>query len=127
MVEKEVIRSDKAPTPLGPYSQAIKVGNTLYVSGQVGIDPATGKVVEGGIKAQTRQILENLKHILAEAGMGLENVVKVTVFITRPEDFRPMNEVYAEYFREKPPARSLAVAKMASEQFLIELDAIAQA
>ncbi|MEM3404241.1 MAG: Rid family detoxifying hydrolase [Nitrososphaeria archaeon] len=127
MVKKKVILTEKAPKPLGPYSQAIQAGNTLYVSGQVGIDPSTGKVVEGGIQAQTKQALENIRKILAEVGMTPENAVKASVFITKAEDFKPMNEVYTQFFKENFPARTTVIAKLASDQLLVEIDLIAQA
>jgi len=119
--------TEKAPKPLGPYSQAVQVGDTLYVSGQVGIDPSTGKVVEGGIQAQTKQTLENIRNILAKVGMTPDNVAKVSVFITKAEDFKPMNEIYAQFFKEKFPARTTVIAKLASDQLLVEIDLIAQA
>jgi len=127
LLKKKVILTEKAPKPLGPYSQAVQVGDTLYVSGQVGIDPSTGKVVEGGIQAQTKQTLENIRNILAKVGMTPDNVAKVSVFITKAEDFKPMNEIYAQFFKEKFPARTTVIAKLASDQLLVEIDLIAQA
>ena len=122
---REVISTDKAPRPVAPYSQAIKAGDFLFISGQVAIDPATGRVVEGGIKEQTRRILENIKAILEAAGASFDNVVKVTVFLTNPDDFKAMNEVYGEYFKEDPPARSTVAVQLAAKEFLIEIEAIA--
>ena len=106
----KVISTTKAPAAIGPYSQAIKVGNLVYTSGQIPIDPATGVFVEGGIKEQTRQSLTNIKAILEEAGLTLSNVVKTTVFLADMNDFADMNAVYAEFFTKPYPARS-AVAK----------------
>jgi 2-iminobutanoate/2-iminopropanoate deaminase len=128
MVRKNIIFTDKAPKPLGPYSQAVKIGyaSTLYIAGQVGTDPATGKIVKGGIIEQTSQALKNLENILAEAKMSLDNVVKVSVFIKKPEDFKPMNEVYTRFFKEKFPARTTVIVKFPSDQMLIEIDCIAQ-
>ncbi|MGQ9781588.1 MAG: RidA family protein, partial [Nitrososphaeria archaeon] len=126
MLKRRVMLSGKAPKPLGPYSQAVQVESTLYVSEQVGIGLSTGKVVEGGIQAQTKQTLENIRKILAEVGMTPENVVKVSVFITKAEDFRPMNEVYTQFFKENFPARTTVIAKLASDQLLVEIDLIAQ-
>jgi len=97
----------------------------VFVSGQVSIDPATGKVVGGDIKAQTRVVLENLRAILSAAGASLKDVVKVNVYLARVEDFAAMNEVYREFFPEEPPARTTIAAKMVNEAFLIEIDAVA--
>ena len=97
---KEVISTKAAPAAIGPYSQAIKVGNLVYTSGQIPIDPATGNFVEGGIKEQTRQSLSNVKAILEEAGLTMANVVKTTVFMADMNDFADMNAVYAEFFAE---------------------------
>ena len=94
----KVISTQKAPAAIGPYSQAIKVGNLVYTSGQIPIDPATGSFVEGGIKEQTRQSLTNIKAILEEAGLTMANVVKTTVFMADMADFADMNAVYAEFF-----------------------------
>ena len=95
---KEVISTTKAPAAIGPYSQAIKVGNLVYTSGQIPIDPATGSFVEGGIKEQTRQSLTNVRAILEAAGLTMGNVVKTTVFMADMNDFADMNAVYAEFF-----------------------------
>ncbi len=103
---KEVISTDKAPGAVGPYSQAILKGDMLFASGQVAIDPATGKVVEGDVSAQAEQCLKNVQAVLAAANMTVENVVKVTVFITNMADFPLVNEVYKKFFTEPFPARS---------------------
>ena len=102
----KVISTKKAPAAIGPYSQAIQVGNLVYTSGQIPIDPSTGAFVEGGIKEQTRQSLTNVKAILEEAGLSMSNVVKTTVFMADMGDFAEMNAVYAEFFSEPYPARS---------------------
>ena len=126
MVRKIIVFTEKAPKPLGPYSQAVKTGSTLYVAGQVGIDPTTGKVVEGGIREQTTQALKNMENILLKAKMSLDNIAKVSVFITKPEDFKPMNEVYMQFFKEKFPARTTVIVKFPSDQILVEIECIAQ-
>jgi len=126
MARKTIIFTEKAPKPSGPYSQAVKTGSTLYVAGQVGIDSTTGKVVEGGISKQTTQALRNLENILEEAKMSLGHVAKVSVFITKPEDFKPMNEVYTQFFKERFPARTTVIVKFPSDQILVEIECIAQ-
>jgi 2-iminobutanoate/2-iminopropanoate deaminase len=122
---REVIFTEKAPRPVGPYSQAIKAGGWIFVAGQVAIDPATGKLVGGDVKAQTRRVLENIREILSAAGASLKDVVKVNVYLARPEDFAAMNEVYREFFPEEPPARTTVAVKMVAEGLLVEIDAIA--
>ena len=103
---RKVIYTEKAPKAVGPYSQAISTGNFLFTAGQVAIDPRTGKLVEGGIKDQTRQVMENLKAILAEAAADFSKVVKTTVFLQDIKNFADFNQVYGEYFPSEPPARS---------------------
>jgi 2-iminobutanoate/2-iminopropanoate deaminase len=103
---RKVIHTEKAPKAVGPYSQAISTGNLLFTAGQVGIDPRTGKLVEGGIKEQTRQVMENLKAILTEAQTGFSKVVKTTVFLQDIKTFADFNQVYGEYFPAEPLARS---------------------
>jgi 2-iminobutanoate/2-iminopropanoate deaminase len=103
---KEIISTSNAPSAIGPYSQAVKAGNLLFISGQVPLDPATGEVVEGDITVQTRRVLDNVKAILTEAGADFSNVVKTTVFLKDMNDFVPMNRVYAEYYPENCPARA---------------------
>lgn len=104
--DREVISTERAPAAIGPYSQGVKVGNTLYLSGQIGIDPATGSLVEGGIKAETHQALRNLGAVLDAAGLGFEDVVQVQVFLADLNDYGAMNSVYESYFGENPPARA---------------------
>lgn len=104
--KKKVLTSRKAALPIGPYSQGIQVGNLIFVAGEKGIDPNTGKIVPGGIAAETRQTLENIKAILAEAGATLDDAVSSTVHMTDLNEFQQMNEVYAEYFRTMPPGRT---------------------
>lgn len=103
---RKVIYTEKAPKAVGPYSQAISTGNFLFTAGQVAIDPRTGKLVVGGIREQTRQVMENLKAILAEAAADFSKVVKTTVFLQDIKNFADFNQVYGEYFPSEPPARS---------------------
>ncbi|MEM2153418.1 MAG: RidA family protein [Nitrososphaeria archaeon] len=123
-MSKDIIRTKNAPTPIGPYSQAIKAGNFLFISGQGPIDPKTGKKIVGDIKEQTRQVLENIKSILEAAGLTLENVVKVNVYLKNINDFPKMNEVYKEYFKTNPPART-TVQAIPPADIDVEIDAIA--
>ncbi|MCG0276529.1 MAG: RidA family protein [Thermosediminibacteraceae bacterium] len=122
---KKVIKTDMAPKAIGPYSQAVMVGDFLFASGQIAINPATGEIVEGGIEAQTRQVMENVKNILQAAGMDFSNVVKTTVFITNMDDFAKVNEIYATYFGENPPARSCVEVSKLPKGALIEVEVIA--
>ena len=124
---KTVISTSKAPAAIGPYSQAIKVGNLLYTSGQIPIDPATGNIVSGDIKEQTRQALSNIKAILEEAGLTMNNVVKTTVFLTNMEDFTEMNSIYAEFFSKPFPARSAVAVRTLPKGVLVEIEAIGAA
>ncbi len=122
---KRIISTDKAPQAIGPYSQAVEANGILFISGQIPIDPVTGKIVEGGIKEQTRQVLENVKAILEAAGYTLDDVVKSTVFLKDLNDFAQMNEVYAEFYNQNPPARAaFQVAKLPLD-VLVEIETIA--
>ena len=121
----KVISTKKAPAAIGPYSQAIQVGNLVYTSGQIPIDPATGAFAEGGIKEQTRQSLTNVKAILEEAGLSLNNVVKTTVFMADMNDFADMNSVYAEFFTEPYPARSAVAVKTLPKGAMVEIEVVA--
>ena len=122
----KVISTTKAPAAIGPYSQAIKVGNLVYTSGQIPIDPATGSFVEGGIKEQTRQALTNVQAILKEAELTMANVVKTTVFMADMNDFADMNAVYAEFFSELYPARSAVAVKTLPKGALVEIEVVAE-
>ena len=122
---KKVINTPKAPAAIGPYSQAILVGNTLYISGQVPIDPATGKIVEGGITEQTEQVFKNIKAILDEAGFTFDDVVKSTCLLADMEYFKPMNEVYAKYYSKDCPARAAFAVKGLPMGALVEIETIA--
>ena len=122
---KKVISTSKAPAAIGPYSQAIQVGNLVFASGQIPIDPATGSFVAGGVKEQARQSLTNVKAILDEAGLTLDNVVKTTVFLADMNDFADVNAVYAEFFAELYPARSAVAVKTLPKGALLEIEVIA--
>lgn len=123
---KQVISTPKAPAAIGPYSQAIRVGNLIYTSGQIPINPVTGQFVEGGIKEQTRQSLTNVKAILEEAGTSMANVIKTTVFMADMADFADMNGIYAEFFAEPFPARSAVAVKTLPKGALVEIEVIAE-
>ena len=122
----KTISTKKAPAAIGPYSQAIQVGNLVYTSGQIPIDPATGVFVEGGIKEQTRQSLTNVKAILEETGLSMSDVVKTTVFMAEMNDFADMNSVYAEFFAEPYPARSAVAVKTLPKGALVEIEVVAE-
>lgn len=106
MPKREVIQTDKAAAPVGPYSQGIRFGDFVFVAGEKGISPETGKIVEGGIAAETRQTLDNVRAILEEAGLSLDDAVRSVVYITDLSEFGTMNDVYAEYFQVDPPGRT---------------------
>jgi 2-iminobutanoate/2-iminopropanoate deaminase len=120
---RKVVTSNKAPKAIGPYSVAILAGNFVFASGQ--LDPASGSLVPGGIEAETRQVLTNLSHVLKDAGSGLEFVVKTTVFLRDMTEFSKMNAVYAEFFKDEPPARSTVQAAALPKGGAVEIDAIA--
>lgn len=122
---REIIASEKAPRAIGPYSQAIRSGNLLFVSGQIPIDPATGEFVAGGISEQTEQVLRNVSAILEAAGGGLQRVVKTTVFLADMDDFTAMNEVYGRFFGEEPPARATVQAARLPRDARVEIEVIA--
>ena len=124
-MEKTVISTTKAPGAVGPYSQAIKVGNFLFTSGQIPLDPATGSLVTGDIKKATERSLENLKALLEEAGSSFDKVVKTTVFIVDMNDFAAVNEVYAKYFTNNTPARSCVQVAKLPKDALVEIELIA--
>lgn len=123
---KKVISTPNAPAAIGPYSQAIQVGNLIYTSGQIPIDPATGQLVEGGIKEQTRQSLSNIQAILQEAGLTMASVVKTTVFMADMADFADMNSIYAEFFTEPYPSRSAVAVKTLPKNALVEIEVVAE-
>ncbi|MEK6778142.1 MAG: RidA family protein [Candidatus Deferrimicrobiota bacterium] len=122
---RETVSTVKAPAAIGPYSQAVRSGGFLFCSGQIPIDPATGKMVEGGIEAQTERVLRNLEAVLSAGGSTLESVVKTTVYLTDLADFPAMNAVYGKFFRQDPPARAtVQVAKLPAGA-RVEIDAVA--
>ena len=122
---KRIIRTAEAPAALGPYSQAVEKKGTLYVSGQIGIDPSTGKFVEGGIQEQTKQIFKNIDAILKAAGYSPQDVVKSTCFLDDISDFAAMNEIYGSYYTEDQPARSAFAVKDLPAGALVEIETIA--
>ena len=123
---KEIISTDKAPAAIGPYSQAVKVGNLLFTSGMIPIDPATNTLVEGGIEVQAEQALANIKNLLEASGSSTDKVVKTVVFIKDMNDFAKVNEIYAKYFTENYPARSCVEVARLPKDVLIEMEAIAE-
>jgi len=122
---KRIINTVNAPAAIGPYSQAIEANGTLYISGQIPIDPKTGKVIEGGIKEQAQQVLANIGAILKEAGYDYTHVVKSTCLLANMDDFKEMNEVYAQYYKENPPARAAYGVVKLPLGVLIEIETIA--
>jgi len=122
---KRIIQTDQAPAAIGPYSQAVEVANTLYVSGQIPLDPATMKIVEGGIQEQTKQVLKNIGAILNEAGYSYSDVVKSTCLLSDMANFKAMNEVYAKFYSENAPARAAFAVKDLPMGVLIEIETIA--
>lgn len=124
-MKRTVVKTDNAPKAVGPYSAAIRAGDTVFVSGNLGLDPASGEFVEGGVEAQTRRALKNLQAVLEAAGSGLDAVVKTTVFLQDMDDFGRMNGVYGEFFPEEPPARSAVEVAALPKGGLVEIEAIA--
>jgi 2-iminobutanoate/2-iminopropanoate deaminase len=122
---KEIIATTKAPAAIGPYSQAVKLGNMIYTSGMIPLMPETMQIVEGGVQQQTRQVLENLKELLGSADSSLDKVIKTTVFIKDMNDFPKINEVYAEYFTSNQPARSTVEVARLPKDVLVEIEVIA--
>ena len=122
---KKVIQTEKAPKAIGPYSQAIQAGNFLFLSGQIPLDPTTGELVKGDIRKQTQQVLENIKGVLESQGLGMEDTVKVTIFLKDIGNFNQVNEVYATYFSSSPPARSTVEVTKLPRDAEIEIEAIA--
>jgi len=122
---KKVIQTEKAPKPIGPYSQAIRAGNFIFLSGQIPIDPKTGELVKGDIRQQTQQVLENIRGVLESQGLGMQDVVKVSIFLKDMGNFNEMNEVYATYFPSSPPARSTVEVSRLPKDVDLEIEAIA--
>ena len=123
-MSREVIHTDKAPAAVGPYSQAIKVGNLVYTAGQIGIDPPTGQMREG-LEAQTQQVMANLEAILEAAGASFETVIKTTIFITDMANFGVINGIYGAFFKNAPPARSTVAVAQLPLGALVEIEAVA--
>ena len=126
-MKREAVHTDRAPKAIGPYEQAIKVDGFVFTAGQIPIDPKTGNIVDGGITAQTRRVLENLKGVLEAAGTSLDKVVKATVFLKSMGDFSAMNEVYAQYLGNSKPARSTVAVAELPRGALVEIDLVALA
>ncbi len=124
-MNKQAIKTTNAPGAVGPYSQAIKSGNFLFLSGQIGIDPETGKVVDGGVEAQARQVFKNIAAVLAAAGAQMHNVVKATVFLKDMADFKKVNEIHAQQFEQPYPARSALAVRDLPLYVDIEIEVIA--
>ncbi|CCO07417.1 RidA family protein [Desulforamulus hydrothermalis] len=123
-MNKTIISTDQAPAAIGPYSQAVKAGNFLFISGQIPIDPATGNVVAGDIQDQTRQCIKNLQAICEAAGASLRDVVKTSVFIKDMNQFARVNEIYAQYFSDEPPARACVEVSCLPKNVLVEIEAV---
>jgi 2-iminobutanoate/2-iminopropanoate deaminase len=122
---KEIIKTDRAPKAIGPYSAGVRTNSFIFTAGQLGIIPETGNIIEGGIENETRQALQNIQHILEEAGSSLNLIVKTTVFLCDMDEFSRMNTIYAEFFRENPPARSTVEVAALPKGAVVEIEAIA--
>ncbi|HUW35346.1 MAG TPA: RidA family protein, partial [Planctomycetota bacterium] len=122
---KEIILTQNAPAPVGPYSQAVKVDGWVFASGQIPIDPQTGRMIEGGVAEQTRRVLQNLREVLAAAGVTVNDVVKTTVYMTDLGQFAEMNTVYAEFFGDAAPARATVEVAKLPKNSLVEIECIA--
>ena len=127
MTERRIVKTEGAPGAIGPYSQAVVAGGFVYASGQIPLDPATGQFVEGGVREQTAQVLRNLSKVLEAAGSSLSRVVKTTVFLADMNDFAAMNETYAEFFAQEPPARATLQAARLPRDARVEIDVVALA
>ncbi len=124
-MDRRVVSTPRAPAAIGPYSQAIRSGNLIFCAGQAALDPATGKLIEGGIQEQTRRVLQNLSAVLEAGGSSMSRIVKTTVFMVNLDDFKAMNEVYAQFFPSAPPARSTVQVSRLPAGALVEIEAIA--
>jgi 2-iminobutanoate/2-iminopropanoate deaminase len=125
-MKKEIVRTDKAPLPVGPYNQAVKAGNLVFCAGQIPLDPKTGEIIQGSVADQTRQVLTNLKAVLEAAGSSLENIVKANVFLKDMNQFAEMNKVYSEFFKDATaPARSTVEVARLPKDARVEIEAVA--
>lgn len=122
---KKIIQTDQAPAAIGPYSQAVEKDGMLFISGQIPVNPANGKVVDGGIKEQTRQVMENMGAVLKKAGYGYEHVIKCTCLLTDMGNFAAMNQIYGEYFNQTPPARAAFAVVELPMKVLVEIECVA--
>jgi 2-iminobutanoate/2-iminopropanoate deaminase len=123
---KKIIHTDKAPAPVGPYSQAVEAGGFLFCCGQIAINPKTNVVMTGPVEEQAKQVMENVKAVLEAAGLGLQNVVKTTMYLTNMNDFNTVNEVYGRYFREEPPARTTIAVAALPKGVHVEVEVLAK-
>ena len=124
---KKIISTTEAPAAVGPYSQAVRVGSTVYCAGQIPLDPKSGQIVPGDIGAQTRRVLENIAAVLRAESLGFENIVKTTIFLTNLNDFQTVNEIYGSYFKKEPPARSTVQVPALPKGANVEIEVIAVA
>ena len=124
---KKIISTNEAPAAVGPYSQAVRVGSTIYCAGQIPLDPKSGQIVPGDIGAQTRRVLENITAVLKAEGLSFQNIVKTTIFLTDLADFQTVNEIYGSYFKQAPPARSTVQVPALPKGARIEIEAVAMA
>ena len=124
-MERQVVSTEHAPKAIGPYSQAVRVGDFIFCAGQAGLEPATGNLVKGGVEAETRRVLQNLSAVLQAAGSSMSRVVKTTVFLTNMDDFQKMNAIYAEFFPSTPPARSTVQVSRLPKDACVEIELIA--
>ncbi len=125
MTEKKIILTDKAPAPIGPYSQAVQFGNALFVSGQIPMNPQTNEIIRSDIKSETMQVMGNIYAVLSAAGYGFEHVVKATIFITDMDQFSDINEVYGKYFQINPPVRETVQVARLPKDVNVEISVIA--
>lgn len=124
-MEKEIIYSKEAPAPIGPYSQAVKAGNTLYASGQIALDPETGELINENITEETHAVMKNMEAVLRAAGFGFTDVVKCTIFIKNMDEFATINEAYGQYFKNNPPARETVEVSRLPKNVNVEISCIA--
>jgi len=124
---KKIISTNEAPAAIGPYSQAVRVGSTVYCAGQIPLDPKSGQIVAGDISEQTKRVMQNIAEVLKAAGLGFGNVVKSTIFLTDFADFQTVNEIYGSYFSSEPPARSTVQVSALPKGAKVEIEVIARA